>query len=182
MDRSSILNTLSRLRYCVLWPGSWDDIGFTERPIWVCREGYGYFFDDEPCSFATIEGVTQMQVKELKEKLADGLLTVEDIEDSPFESINIFDDLDYLAERLNDFVGLPDSFSNCIYCGEDNEGWSFFSSEEALIDAFAKDSKHYNFGEKWIDLDDEHLMQWYNRLFVDQPDLCLPMTIGILEE
>ena len=182
MDRISILNVLSKLRFCVLWPGDWDDIGFTERPIWVCREGYGYFFDDEPCSFTTIEGITQAQVKEIKEKLAHGLLTVEDIKCSPFECINTFDDTDYLAEILEDLAGLPDSFSDCIYCGEDSDGWSFFNSEVALIEAFSKDSKHYNFGEKWADMDDAHLTAWYERLFVEQLDLCLPLTLDILIE
>ena len=182
MDRNSMLNRFSKLRYCVLWPGIWDDIGFTERPIWVCREGYGYFYDDEPCSFTTIEGVTQAQVKELKEKLSHGQLNVEDIEGSPFESINVFDDTDYLAARLEDFAGLPDSFSERIYCGEDTGGWTFFNSEAALIDAFAKDSDDYNFVEKWADMNDEHLLVWYERLFVEQLDLCLPMTMDILDE
>lgn len=182
MDRNSMLSIFAKLRYCVLWPGNWEDIGFTERPIWICREGYGYFFDDEPCSFTTIEGVTQAQVKELKEKLARGLLTAADIKGSPFESINQFDDSDYFSARLEDFAGLPDSFSDCIYCGEDIDGWTFFNSEAALVDAFAKDSKHYSFGERWVDIDDEHLIAWYERLFVEQLDLCLPMTIGILNE
>ena len=182
MDRDSMLNMFSKLRYCVLWPGAWDDIGFTERPIWVCREGYGYFFDDEPCSFSIIERVTQDQVRRLKEKLADGLLTVADNEGSPFECINVFDDTDYLAARLVDFAGLPDEFSDCIYCGEDADGWVFFNSEAALIDAFSKDSEHYNFGEKWVDMDDEHLTVWYERLFVEKLDLCLPLTLDILDD
>lgn len=182
MDRNSILNLFSKLRYCVLWPGTWNDIGFTERPIWVCREGYGYFFDDEPCSFATIRGVTQAQVKELKEKLARGLLTVSDIEGSPFGSLNLFCDSEYFSARLEDFAGLPDSFSDCIYCAEGVDGWAFFNSEAALVDAIAKDGKDFNFGAKWVDMDDECLKVWYKRLFIEQLDLCLPMTIGILNE
>lgn len=48
MTTSEMLQQLRRLRYCVLWPGNWKDIGFTERPIWVNNEGYGYYMDDEP--------------------------------------------------------------------------------------------------------------------------------------
>lgn len=43
MDSKKILDVFSKLRYCVLWPGNWDDIGFTERPIWLNCEGYGFF-------------------------------------------------------------------------------------------------------------------------------------------
>ena len=182
MDRNSILDIFSRLRYCVLWPGDWDDIGFTERPIWVCDEGYGYFYDDEPCSFVIIEDVTQAQVKEIKEKLAQGVLTIDDIEGSPFESINLFDDAEYLEAYLEDFAALPDSFSDCIYGGLGLDGWMFFGSEEALIDTFAKNSADYNFGEKWTEMDDALLKEWYERLFVEQPDLCLPITLNVLDE
>ena len=43
MSKDEMLNKLSHLRYCVLWPGDWEDVGFTERPIWVNHKGYGYY-------------------------------------------------------------------------------------------------------------------------------------------
>lgn len=123
--------------------------------------------------------MTETQVKELKEKLSLGILNVDDIEDTPF--INLFDDSEHLSDKLVNFSSLPDNFLPFIYCGESEDGWSFYDSEESLIAAFAKDSKDHNFGEKWIDMDDVRLKIWYERLFVEQPDLCLPLTLDIIK-
>lgn len=57
MTREEMLVDFGKLRFCVLWPGNWEDIGFTERPIWISSEGYGYYFDDEPCLFTLVENV-----------------------------------------------------------------------------------------------------------------------------
>ena len=180
MTRTEIIEKLSALRYCVLWPDSWDDIGFTERPIWVNHEGYGYFFDDEPCRFATIEGLTPVDICSIKDKLSRGELTFGDIQDTPL--VEFFEaDEDNFEDCLPELANLPDSFDGCIYCGEDLDGWSFYNTEEQLIEAFSKDSSNYNFGVKWVDMDDALLRVWHDRLFVETPDFCLPLELDILK-
>ena len=179
MTRIEIINKLSALRYCVLWPDRWDDIGFTERPIWVNHEGYGYYFDDEPCRFTTIVGLAPTDVRVIKDKLARGELTYGDIQDTPL--VEFFEmDEDNFEDYIPEFANLPDSFDSCIYCGADFDGWSFYSTEEELIQAFSKDSSNYNFGVKWVDMDDNLLQAWHDRLFVESPEFCLPLELNIL--
>lgn len=86
MSRDEMLNKLSHLRYCVLWPGDWEDVGFTERPIWVNHKGYGYYSCDVPCSFMQIENLTEQYINCVRQKLSDGTLTVEDLKGSPLEN------------------------------------------------------------------------------------------------
>lgn len=179
MTRTEIIKKLTALRYCVLWPDGWDDIGFTERPIWVNHEGYGYYFDDEPCSFTTLDGLTPADVCAIKGKLARGELTYDDIQDTPL--VDFFEmDEDNFEDYALELVNLPNSFNGCIYCGADFDGWSFYSTEEELIEAFSKDSSNYNFGVKWVDMDDALLQAWHDRLFVESPDFCLPLGLNIL--
>lgn len=180
MTRTEIINKLSALRFCVLWPGGWDDIGFTERPIWINHEGYGYYFDDEPCSFAIINGLDPAAVCVIKDKLKSGELAYSDIKDTPLDEFFEMDEdsfMDYAQELAN----LPDSFDCCIYCGADLDGWSFYSTEEELIAAFSKDSSNYNFGVKWVDMDDALLQVWHDRLFTETPVFCLPLELNILK-
>ena len=181
MTRTEIIDKLASLRYCVLWPGGWDDVGFTERPIWVNHEGYGYYFDDEPCDFTIINGLTPAEVSAIKEKLARRELTLDDIRDTPLVDFLELGE-DSLEDCAPELAKLPDSFEDCIYCGADIDGWSFFSTEEELIQAFSKDSSDYNFGIKWVDMDDALLLTWYNRLFVEPQDFCLPLALGILNQ
>ena len=179
MTRTEILNKLTSLRYCVLWPGAWNDIEFTERPIWINHEGYGYYATDEPCIFSTINGISPATIFGIKEKIADSELTLEDIKNTPL--IDIFEiDKDNINDYIAEISKLLDSFEDCIYCGADIDGWSFFGTEEELIQAFSKDSTDYYFGVKWIDMDDTLLHTWHERLFVESQDFCLPLTLDIL--
>lgn len=179
MNREEMLAAFGKLRFCVLWPGNWEDIGFTERPIWINSEGYGYYFDDEPCLFTLIENVAPETVSLIKQKAATGNLSVEDVLSTPFSELNTWDDEEYWEWHLGDFVNLPESSSGIVFCGDGDGGWFFFSTEEELITAFEKDSSDYNFGEKWADLDDALLEQWYMRIFSPGVDFELPMTLDI---
>lgn len=42
-----MLSLLGNLEYTLIWPDSWEDVGFTEREIWINRQGYGYIMCDE---------------------------------------------------------------------------------------------------------------------------------------
>lgn len=179
MKRDDILEKLCKLRFCVLWPGNWKDVGFTERPIWVNAEGYGYYYDDEPCLFCVVEDVTPDVYAMLKNKAECGELTADDIKNTPFAELNNWDDDEYWKWHLDDFAYLPDKINGTIFCGETEDGWAFFSSEEELIAAFEKNSNDYNFGSKWEELDDHLLEEWYKRIFSPDQSFDLPMTLTI---
>ena len=81
MTRTDMLKALSCVPFVLIDPLSeWEDIGFTERPIWVNSKGYGYIMCDEPCSSCEVDGVPLEKWKTIHQKLADGSLQLEDIE------------------------------------------------------------------------------------------------------
>lgn len=125
------------------------------------------------------ENVAPETVSLIKQKAATGNLSVEDVLSTPFSELNTWDDEEYWEWHLGDFVNLPESSSGIVFCGDGDGGWFFFSTEEELITAFEKDSSDYNFGEKWADLDDTLLEQWYMRIFSPGVDFELPMTLDI---
>ena len=125
MTREEKLSKLQSLRFCVFWPGRWEDIGFTERPIWINSFGYGYYSDDEPCSFLVIENINEDIVKEVKERLDKGILTDEWLNNTPFKSLNIFEDEEYFDSILDSFEELPDHVNGKLFCGQIFEGWLF---------------------------------------------------------
>ena len=47
MTRGEMLNILGKLEYALIWPDNWEDVGFTEREIWINSQGYGYIMCDE---------------------------------------------------------------------------------------------------------------------------------------
>lgn len=188
MDRIEMLDKLSRLRFCIFWPpAEWRDIGFTERPIWVNSQGYGYIGEDdysEPCSCMQIEGIPQKQILELKKKMDDGSITYRDIERTSLVRLNdcyMRDEEVFLEQLLrNHLNSLPDNYVDRLYCEITWDGWIFFDSEENLIayneDEFCSDAY---FGERWDSMDDSLLSTWYNRIFLGQHDMVLPITLGI---
>lgn len=178
MKRDVILDKFSKLRFCVLWPGNWEDVGFTERPIWVNAEGYGYYYDDEPCLFDVVEDVTPDVYEMIKNKAECGELTADYIKTTPFAKLNTRDD-EHCELLLEAFAYLPNEINGTIFCGYTENGWAFFSSEEELIAAFEKNSNDYNFGHKWEDLDDHLLEEWYKRIFSPDQFFDLPMTLAI---
>ena len=181
MTREEMLKKLHGLRFCVFWDGGWEDIGFTERPIWINSYGYGYYSCDEPCSFAIIDGVSDDDIKNLKQKISDSTLSVEEFKSSPFNSINDYDDEEYLESVMNDFIRLPDHTTGQIFCGEDFDGWNFYSTEEELIEAFDKKDDFFG-GEAWDEMDDTHLEVWYERIS-NYEDLYIefPMTLSVFK-
>lgn len=183
MTTSEMLQQLRRLRYCVLWPGNWKDIGFTERPIWVNNEGYGYYMDDEPCDFLHITGLTEDFINRIRETLKNGGLVLDDIKGSPLELPSFAWDKTVDEDSLERFL---DALSNSPLCGADNlfcgahyDGWSFFESEEDLIEEF---EKYYDYGGKWEEMSEGQLLVWYERLFKMSPTIELPISLSILAE
>lgn len=52
---------LNDLPFTLIWPGSWDDVGFTEREIWVNNKEYGYIMCDEPTARWEGQGTTEQE-------------------------------------------------------------------------------------------------------------------------
>ena len=59
---------------------------------------------------------------------------------------------------------MPDRIDGKLFCGEGFDGWQFYSSEEELIEDFDKNDKFWG-GEAWIEMDDDLLSMWYERIF-----------------
>ena len=178
MRRNEILAKFKTLRFCVFWPKNWDDIGFTEHPIWVNSLGFGYYSDDEPCNFAVIKNISDRNIRDLKQKIIAHEISIEDLKSTPFSAIDTYADDDYMEGVMQDFLLLPDHVNGCVYCGEDFDGWRFFTSEEELTEAFDK-IDDFNGGEAWKDMNDEALIRWHDRIFDKTLDFILPLTVGI---
>ncbi len=182
MSRDEMIGKLSRLRYCVLWPGDWEDVGFTERPIWVNKNGYGYYSCDEPCTFKQIENLTDEFICTVRQRLSDGVLTVEDLKGSPLDSspfvYDTFVDEESLMSFLDDLASSLITDKRALFCGEDMEGWSFFETEEDLIKAFEIDYCD----RSWDEMDVEELSEWCSRLFEEEQDYELPIHLSILSD
>lgn len=179
MRRNEILAKLRSLRFCVFWPENWDDIVFTERPIWINSLGFGYYSDDEPCNYVVIKNISNRDIRDLKHKINSHEISIEEIKHTPFSAVNTYADDAYLKDVIQDFLSLPDNVNSCVYCGEDFDGWHFFSSEEELIEAFDK-KDNFGGGESWEEMNDEMLSLWYDRIFGKiKLEVELPMTISI---
>ncbi len=183
MKREEILRQLCKLRYCVLWPQNWEDIGFTERPIWIDDKGYGYFSDDETCRFFEIKGMSRDFLRNIMTKLAKNILTPEDLIGTPLHKSAFvredFVDEEVLTPFLNELEKSPFCYKESFFCGECSEGWEFFNTENELIHAFSKD---YDYGELWENMSDEELSIWFIRLFEEKQSFELPINLSILRD
>ena len=185
MKNDEILEKLRGLRFCIFWPPSeWEDIGFTERPIWINHKGYGYIGEDdysEPCSSMQIDGIPEKDLHIIKEKMKDGSISIKDIESTSLIRLNDLyrdNDDDFMHLLLqNNLETLPSYPVEKLYCERTDDGWIFFDSEENLIawneDEFCTDAY---FGETWESLNDLMLKIWYERIFREKHDMVLPLS------
>lgn len=183
MTREETLRQLCRLRYCVLWPRNWEDIGLTERPIWINEAGYGYFSDDEPCRFLEIKNLSKDVLRSIKNWLANNKLTPENIKGTALDqSAFVWDDFvnaEELARFLGELEESPFRNKESFFCGECFGGWEFFNTENELIQAFSKD---YDYGELWENMNDEELSVWFARLFEEEQSFELPINLSIIRD
>ena len=188
MDRNTIIEKLSRLRFCIFEPGNWEDIGFTERQIWINSEGYGYIACDEPCHFVELKNITNDLLTSIKRRISNNDLSLEDIRGTTFEDMlyDEFDqdEFDYLKPSL---LSLPDNCNSngSLFCGETIEGWLFFNTEEELVSYFEKKHTSYYYGKKWKDMDDDLLSCWYERVLEEESikeDHFLPLKLDIFND
>ena len=173
MTRAEMLHALSCVPFALIDPLSeWEDIGFTERPIWVNSKGYGYIMCDEPCSSCEVDGVPLGKWKTIHQKLANGSLQLADLEGTSLSGLleeityGYFDeDEDDLCDILRGLVELPSDQLERIYGVQTDDGWRFFSTQEEFNRAYERDWANVT----WEDLDDEMLIEWLDRLSTE-PD------------
>lgn len=177
MSREDMLQALGNVPFAFIDPQSeWEDMGFTERPIWVNAKGYGYIMCDEPCSTLIVDGVPFEKWQIILSKISNGTLQKEDIKDTSvsdlFEEVThgyFDDDEDSICDVLSGLVQLPWKPIDHIYGVETFDGWEFFSTEEAFKKAYERDWAEV----LWEDLDDSLLIEWIDRLSVESdPDLA----------
>jgi len=188
-----MLHKLNKLRYCVFWPGGWDDIGFTERPIWASSEGYGYIMDDEPCSFYVIKDldVAGELKKELLSKIDNNELTFDDIERTPLIEIpvvyeNISDEcLDNYLWFVK-YILMHDK--DCFFCSSTYDGLELFDTEAEMIGTLENRACFDNGGIKWAEMKNNELEAWCERLFgggkndTMETSYILPISLSILKD
>ena len=169
MLREEMLNKLHTLDFQYIDPPSdWEDIGFTERPIWVNSKGYGYLSCDDPSdNYWVGKGIEQEKWETIRKKLANGTLQFEDIEDTILKELldvvsygEFYEDADP-CEYLDGLLELPADHLNQIYCMDSLDGWRYYSTEEEFNKAYGRDEYDY----AWDELTDDVLVCWINRLF-----------------
>lgn len=170
MNREKLLAILSDLPFTMIWPGNWDDIGFTERPIWVNAKGYGYIKCDEPCASIEVDGLPLEKWREVLTKLNNDTLQMSDIKETSLADLlhkvtyGYFDEDEHsLCDVLQGLLQLSDEKLDRIFGLESIDGWQFFSSEEKFNGIYERDWAD----EYWSDLEDDMLYEWIDRLSVE---------------
>ena len=167
MTREEMLIKLRSVEFSYIDPlPDWEDIGFTERPIWVNAQGYGYLSADDPSDQYWI-GAALEQIKwdEIRKKLSEGTLQMDDIygtslvdllEEQTYGCV----DVESINEDLQKILELPDSLLDCIYAMNSIDGWIYFASEQEFKKAYERDWCDYS----WEELDEKILACWIERL------------------
>ena len=167
MTREEMLEVLHGVKFALIWPpSSWEDVGFTEREIWVNNEGYGYIMCDEPTARGSVQGIEREKWISIRKKLQSHNLAFEDVEGTSLVelleivSFGEFYEEDNPCDYLEGLLDLPDDQLDCIYFLQTFDGWEFFDSEEARDNMLERDWCDY----EWKELSDEMLAVWIARL------------------
>ena len=167
MNRKEMLDVLHSTKFAMIDPpSSWEDIGFTEREIWVNANGYGYIMCDEPTARGDILGVEKEKWMSIQGKLKDRSLTLDDIEGTSLiellETISFgeYCEDDDLFDYLEGLLDLPETQLDSIFFLQTFDGWEFFDSKEVRDKMLERDWCDY----EWDELSDEMLAEWIKRL------------------
>lgn len=176
MTREEMLNILHSISFSLIDPASdWEDIGFTEREIWVNAKGYGWILCDEPTQWCQVPGLNAKKWSEIKDKISKGYLRYEDIEGTSLVGLlkeitygEFCQDYDDPYEHLEELVQIEEKQIDTIFAMDTIEGWRFFTTEEAFKVAYERDWCDTS----WDELSDELLACWIERL-IDEKILFL---------
>lgn len=167
MNRQEMLDILHSVKFELIDPpSSWEDIGFTEREIWVNSQGYGYIMCDEPTYRGDVLGVDKEKWTIIRNKLKERTLAFEDIEGTSL--VELLDTISFgeycedddLCDYLEGLLELPEAQLDAIFFLQTFDGWEFFDSEEVRDNMLERDGCDY----EWDELSDEMLAEWINRL------------------
>ena len=169
MIREEMISKLHTVHFAYIDPpADWEDIGFSERPLWVNSKGYGYLACDDPSDiYWTGVGVQCDRWTIIRNKLNERSLTFVDISGTSLEELIqeiVWEDLndeDNITDYLVGLLDLPEEKVDTIYAMNSVEGWIFYSTEDAFKKAYERDWCDY----KWEELDDRMLTCWIKRLF-----------------
>ena len=173
MTREEMLDALGKLKFALIWPGRWEDVGFTEREIWINGLGYGYIMYDEPTQHWEGPGLGKDKWPRIKEKILNKTLTYEDIAGTTIadclDTINYgyeyYDDQEKLLADLYE-LALTDYPEGCFYAMATIDGIKFFGVEEEFKKFFERE-----WADKyWEEMSDDLLAEWIDRLRIqDEP-------------
>ena len=180
-ERKEMINKLGSLHYNLIEPSSsWEEIGFTERPLWINNKGWGYIMCDEPCDFGKIEAFSGDKWIIIREKLKNKKLKFEDIEETDLDDIWLIsdcyeddeededlDDYNGLNSMLQGLLSLPEKLGKYIYWAHTDDGIAFFSKKEALYDAIDFRDCY----ECWENMDNKTLEIWIERISSELGDI-----------
>ena len=173
MIRDDMLKMLGGINFSYLDPPrAWDDVGFTERPIWVNSKGYGYLSCDDPSDFCWKgEGIVHSKWVCILEKLSNHTIQIEDLEGTSLIKLlnemtygDFADSVDCLSECLESLLSLTGDCPKNLYCMDSFDGLIFFSNEDDFQKAYEKDWCDY----AWEELDDAILERWIHRLYSEE--------------
>lgn len=183
MTRQKMLEVLSDLPFALIWPGSWDDIGFTEREIWVNNKGYGYIMCDEPTDHWEGQGLTVPEWDTIKAKIENESLCYSDIKDTSVEELLFSlgynkrdfqdDENESLSELLRGLLLLQNGPCGYLSALQTFDGPLYFDSQSAFREAFERDWVD----EKWDEMDEDLLSEWINRLCIEDDGALVEWTL-----
>ena len=175
MTRKEMLAILGKLKFALIWPGNWEDVGFTEHEIWVNSIWYGYIMCDEPTQCWKGPGLGKEKWSEVKEKIDSKSLTYNDIDGTSlvemlnaiYSGYNGFENSTQLCEDLSDLAmtNYPERY---FYALAMPERTLYFETDKEFKTAYERDWVD----EAWEDMDDAILCEWIKRLRIeDEPSL-----------
>ncbi len=178
MTRAEMLNRLSKVEYTELWPeDDWEDVNGTELQIWINGNGYGFFNHDDQIYCYKLAGVPDQKWKDIREKLKDRKLSIDDVQGTSITKLGFFEVYDPsdpcdLNELLKGLLLLPDSLGEFFYCADTFDDYHFFDTEEETYEYVKRDECD----TKWEELADDELAEWIKRLET------IDMGIGFFDE
>lgn len=170
-NRSEMLNTLKKVEFCYIWPPSdWEDIGFTERPIWVNGLGYGYVVCDDIIGHYAGRGPTEELWERIKLYIEREEVTLESIKgeflSELIDGLELCDD-----EEVNDCLKemVEADIGACNYLlalnGLDETVFMPLDKEEDWNDKFKQYVDRDYADYYWNDMSDEELEEWIKRIY-----------------
>lgn len=172
MTRAEMIAALHTLTFAYV--DNLLDATFTERPLWINAKGYGYLSCDDPSDQCWEgDGLDPEKWRSIRQKLTDGTLQLEDLEESSLrELLNVmysdaFPECEDPCEYLQELLTLPGDDLDHIYCMNTIDGWRFFVCEEDFKRAYERDWCDV----VWEDLSDDILAECIEQL-TDEGLLC----------